>query len=96
MGIEEKLLDKINNEKHLYTIYHGVNAIWIDMEDVVAKAVYHTASFEDSNDIIEYVTEGYSIEESMYEVLGAEWFQDHCSGSEYLDNDICDQLIEAS
>ena len=91
----EKLLEKINNEKHLYDIYHSVNSNWIDMELEVALATYHTASFEDTMEIVEYASEGMDIEEALFDVVQYDWFRDHCSGSEYLNDELCSELMES-
>jgi hypothetical protein len=93
MTIEEKLLEEINKDKMMYDLYHSLKGMWIDMDHIVARAVYYTADFEDAQTIIEYVDGGEDIEVAIYETCGYDWFQDHCSNTPYLDDDICNELI---
>tara|TARA_R110000796_G_scaffold161858_1_gene278616 strand:- start:969 stop:1271 length:303 start_codon:yes stop_codon:yes gene_type:complete len=94
MTLEERLLKKINEHKNMYDIYHAIKHLWIDMDETIARAVWYTADFDEAQRIVENVMEDMEIEEAIFEVVGYDWFQQHCSNTDYLDEKICNELLE--
>ena len=91
--VEENLIDEINQNKIMFQLNHALKSLWVNMDEIIARAVYHTVDFVDANDVIEMVDGGECIEDALFSVVGVDWFRDHCSSSDYLDNEICNELM---
>ena len=88
-----ELIDEINQNKIMFQLNHALKSLWVNMDEIIARAVYHTVDFVDANDVIEMVDGGECIEDALFSVVGVDWFRDHCSSSDYLDNEICNELM---
>lgn len=88
-------LETIENDDMLKAVLKGLTSMWHFPEDFLAIVVYHTRDFDAANQTVEYFAEeDIKLEAALFQALPLDEFKEHCLNSEYLDVELCKELLK--
>jgi hypothetical protein len=88
-------LETVENDKMLTSILKGLTSMWHYQEDFLVMVVYFTRDYDTASEVVELFSEhDLGLEEALFEKMTVKDFKANCVGSEFLDIDKCNELIE--